>query len=141
MTDQSTNVAIGEFANLNQSCKDSSNMTDSIPHVRSAQSDSSPARGLLDLPAELLHHVTGYLWIEEHHADWYDAIEEFRYQTHGHKARIQMRKDVLALSSCSKDLRRLVSRGALLKEVTVKLDGKELLELASMSEDLRCCVK
>jgi hypothetical protein len=100
---------------------------------------SAPNR-LFDLPTELLHIVLGYLWVREDYKSWYDQYE--RLDVGGKRdQRLRMRKDVLAFSSGSKDLRQRIFCDWLLKEVVVKLTDDEAWKLAALSPDVRGYIK
>lgn len=93
------------------------------------------------MPAEILHLVVGHLWTREDHTNWYDPFDLDRSSYREKMNRSRMRKDALALASCSKDLRRTIFQDGMVDEVTVKMDRQELSELAALSEDVRCCVR
>ena len=106
-------------------------------------SDSNLATNLMSLPVELLHLIvgyiiTGYTWNRNrnYHTTWYDEIEGFNDSNRRFE-----RKRALAFSSCSKDLRKVIFRDLVISQVVVRFNEKDLSELASMSIDLRRCIK
>lgn len=106
----------------------------------STTSDSASAITLADLPTEILQIVVDYLWIKREYFRWYDRFEA-RSDYSSQQSRLKGRKEVLAFSSCSKYLRKLLFQDSMLKEVTVKLEEKELSKLAALPDDLRRCVR
>lgn len=96
----------------------------------------SLATTLMDMPAELLHHIAGVLYVKEDCAAWHERSDGV-IESASRKARLQGRKDVLALTSCSKHLRCLLFRSWMLKEAVVRLEEQELSDLASLPEELR----
>jgi hypothetical protein len=116
------------------------NMTSSIiAQTNTVLPHSGTPKHLADLPTELVHAIAGFLWRNIDHTNWYDPLEA-HYLAYG-RQRKYMRRDVLSLSACSKQLRRTFFYDDLIKEVTASLDTEELLALAALPEDVRSCVQ
>jgi hypothetical protein len=99
-----------------------------------------PRRGISDLPTELLLIIIGHLWPQARNPDnWYDPYDHSSYYIWPYQR--QMRKDTLALASCSKTLRQRIFHEWMMAEVTVRWDGEELERLAALSEDARHSVR
>jgi hypothetical protein len=142
-SDPSTSVDIGEIVNHD-------GLSLSSP-------PSGTFKGLGDLPAELLHLITSYLWSEPEEAgNWYDRFEpssrdELRFgaatllrearREQVEQDRRAMRRDVLVLASCCKPMRMAVLRRSILRTVTISNPVNDYAEIVSFSEDFRCSIR
>jgi hypothetical protein len=127
-----TKTSHGYFLRSNRN-KDSATTVSATP--------TATRSALVDLPSEILHLVVDHLWKKGDPENWSD-----RHTIHGRSwmnedERLRRRRDVLALSSCSKGLRQIIFRNAILTQVTVKLEETEFAQLASLSEDFRSCIR
>jgi hypothetical protein len=85
------------------------------------------------MPDDVLHHITGFLWSEPSE-EWHEFRDPSVLRCRNHPER---RNDALALSSCCKSLRRSVFQDLLVTNVMIDLSYEDLLQLESMSADLR----
>lgn len=124
------------------SCIASESNSGGQPHDSRNQSSvcsSSPATSirLQDLPDEILQEITGFWWSESS-VEWHESRDP-SFLTACQNS--EMRRDALAFSSCCKNLRRRVFRDSLITNITAGLSYEGLVQLESISADLRSCVR
>jgi hypothetical protein len=80
----------------------------------------------MDLPDELLWQIVQHLPIG---------------RENGFNRHVRLPAGTLALSACCKEMRRVIFNDWVLREIEVNLGDTELFDFASMSPELRSCIK
>lgn len=120
-----------------------------------SSSSFEPVAGPTDLPAELLHLITGHLWSEPKSRNWLNWFDGFEDDPPGpisasaqaapkKNARQRfcvMRKNVLAVSSYCKSLRMVVLQESILQSVRIRAQFNDLQTITALSKEFRSCIR